>query len=201
MGIIKNANKTDKTEIEKKSLEKRIEVGRVILSIIAGVGLLSLAVAAPNAIQLLKTFQKKNPRYRSVKYIDGVVGKLQKRGWIQLQKRSGKSFVSLTQQGEWELLKYKLKEKTLQKRKWDGKWRLVIFDIKEARRIIRDRIRTDIITFGFVRLQNSVWVYPYDCEDLIVLLKAHCKIGKEVLYVISEKIENDGWLKRKFNLV
>lgn len=187
--------------MKKGTGEERIDVQRVILGIIGMAGLISLAVMAPNAIQMLRIFKKRNPRHRSIPYIEGAVGKLQKRGWVELKERNGKSFVRLTEKGEWELLKYKLKEKTLHKKNWDGKWRLVIFDIKESRRIIRDRIRTDIITFGFVRLQDSVWVYPHDCEDLVVLLKAHCKIGKEVLYVISEKIENDGWLKRKFNLV
>ncbi len=186
--------------MKKGTKEERIDVQRVILGIIGLAGLVSLAVMAPNAIQMLKIFRKHNQRHRSVLYIEGVIGKLQKKGWVELCKRNGEPYIRLTEKGEWELLKYKLKEKTLHKKHWDGKWRLVIFDIKESRRVIRDRIRTDILTFGFVRLQDSVWVYPYDCEDLIILLKAHCKIGKEVLYVISEKIENDGWLKRKFNL-
>jgi hypothetical protein len=43
-----------------------------------------------------------------------------------------------------------------------------------------------------------VWVYPYDCEDLITLLKADFKIGKDLLYVITESIENDKWLRQSF---
>lgn len=191
----------EKIQKIKSGSEERIEVGKIILAAIAGVGLLSLAVVAPNAIQLLKVFRRNNPRHHSLQYIEGVIGKLQKRGLAEVERRDGNPFVCLTKKGEWELLKYKLKEKTLKKKKWDGKWRLVIFDIRESRRLIRDRIRSDIVTFGFVRLQDSVWVYPYDCEDLIALLKAHCKIGEEVLYLISEKIENDDWLKRKFNLI
>lgn len=190
-------NAEEKTRRE----EGRADIQRMILGIVGIAGLIGLALVAPNAIQTLKLFKGKNPRYRSHCYIEGVMGKLQKKGWLRVERRDGKSFLRLTEKGEWELLKYKLREKTLEKRRWDGKWRLVIFDIKESKRIIRDRIRTDIVTFGFVRLQDSVWVYPHECEDLIILLKAHCKIGKEVLYVISEKIENDGWLKKRFNLV
>jgi len=51
-----------------------------------------------------------------------------------------------------------------------------------------------------MRLQNSVWVYPYDCEDLITLLKADFEIGKEVLYVIADKIENEKVLLKDFGL-
>ena len=53
---------------------------------------------------------------------------------------------------------------------------------------------------GFVRLQDSVWVYPYDCEDLIVLLKADFKIGKDVLYMIVDEMEGDTHLRKEFGL-
>ena len=53
---------------------------------------------------------------------------------------------------------------------------------------------------GFLCIQGSVWVYPYDCEDLVALLKADLHIGKDVLYTIVEKIENDAWIKKHFNL-
>ena len=53
---------------------------------------------------------------------------------------------------------------------------------------------------GFVRLQDSVWVYPYDCEDFIALLKAELKIGRDVLYAIVDTIEHDKNLRQHFNL-
>lgn len=199
----KKSKKIADQEMEKiRKEERRADIQRMILGIVGIAGLMSLALVAPNAIQMLQLFNKKNSfRYRSAHYINGIVGKLQKKDWVWIEKRGGQSFLRLTQKGEWELLKYKLREKTLEKKKWDGKWRLVIFDVKEFKRGVRDIIRENIVSFGFVRLQNSVWVYPHDCEDVIVLLKAHCRIGKEVLYLIVEKIENDTWLKEKFSLV
>lgn len=194
----KNMNK-NLEQIKKE--EKRADIQRIILGVIGIAGLISLALVAPNAIQMLQLFKRKsNFRYRSSHYIDGIVGKLQKKGWVWIEKRNGQSFLRLTGRGELELLKYKLREKIMEKKKWDGKWRLVIFDVKEFKRGVRDVIRKNIISFGFVRLQDSVWVYPYDCEDVIILLKAHCRIGKEVLYLIVEKIENDAWIKRKFSI-
>ena len=50
-------------------------------------------------------------------------------------------------------------------------------------------------------LQDSVWLYPYDCEDLVTLLKADLKIGNAILYIIAEKIENDSHLKAHYHLV
>ena len=53
---------------------------------------------------------------------------------------------------------------------------------------------------GFLRLQDSVWVFPYDCEEVIALIKADLRIGKDVLYTIVEKIENDKPIKKHFDL-
>ena len=86
------------------------------------------------------------------------------------------------------------------KKKWDRRWRVVIFDIPERRKSVRDRLRRFMDTYGFVRLQDSVWVYPHDCEDLIALAKAEFRIGYDVLYMIVERIERDGHLREHFGL-
>ena len=57
------------------------------------------------------------------------------------------------------------------KRRWDHRWRVVIFDIPERRKSVRVSLRRFMQEYGFVRLQDSVWIYPYDCEDLIALAK------------------------------
>ena len=85
-------------------------------------------------------------------------------------------------------------------RHWDGKWRLVIVEIPEKKRGVRDRIRGLVVRLGFLRLQDSVWVYPYDCEELVTLLKTDLKIGRAVLYIIADAIEFDRPLRAHFGL-
>ena len=53
---------------------------------------------------------------------------------------------------------------------------------------------------GFLRVQDSVWVSPHECEELVALIKAELRIGQDILYVIVESIENDGWIRKHFNL-
>lgn len=119
-----------------------------------------------------------------------------------LLARSDRGFLQLTPKGETRLRQCKLHDYKIAKpKKWDKKWRMLIFDVQEERRFLRDKIRRTLVAIGFQRLQYSVWVYPYDCEDLITLLKADFKIGKDLLYIISDSIENDTWLKKCFNLV
>ncbi len=84
--------------------------------------------------------------------------------------------------------------------KWDGKWRVIIFDIPEKRKLTRDKLRYSLVSVGFIKIQNSVWVYPHPCENLISLLKADFKIGKDVLYLIVDQLEGDSYLQEQFNL-
>jgi DNA-binding transcriptional regulator PaaX len=77
---------------------------------------------------------------------------------------------------------------------------VIIFDISEGKRGLRDRLRYFLVTMGFLRLQASVWVFPYDCSEFISLLKADLKIGRDVLYMVVDSIECDDNLKRSFGL-
>lgn len=70
-------------------------------------------------------------------------------------------------------LVYKLTDKGKQKavwesvkndnKKWDGKWRIVIFDIPEKRRVLRDLLRRNLKNWGFIPWQQSVWAIKKDC--------------------------------------
>lgn len=46
---------------------------------------------------------------------------------------------------------------------WDQKWRVVIYDIPEEKRIARDKIRYIFKELGFKQMQISVWVHPLPC--------------------------------------
>lgn len=179
---------------------EKIPVKKIILTTIATAGLLSVALVAPNALQVIKQFSGKDD-YSRKKYLDNSIGNLLKKGYIIFEVRDNKKFVKLTKKGEIELAKYKIGDLKIKKpRKWDKKWRIVIFDIKEKRKRTRELLRITLNRLGFVKLQNSVWVFPYKCEELVIMLKSNLFLGKDVLYMTVEKIENDKWLKETFDL-
>jgi DNA-binding transcriptional regulator PaaX len=97
----------------------------------------------------------------------------------------------------WQMNEYRIKKP----KKWDNKWRVVVFDIPEKKRATRDQVREILVMAGFRRLQNSVWIYPYDCEDVIGLLKAKMGIGRNLLYMIVDQVENDRSLRMDFDLI
>src|SRR3989338_6885232 len=179
----------------KENFQKAILVG------IAAVGILGVMVVAPNALQALKFFGIE-PKNKWQKYnINRSIKRLKDHSLICFETSSRGTFMGLTQKGEdklrkFELLGYKLKKP----KKWDHKWRMLIFDIKEERKGTRDKIRFTLKRIGFLRLQDSVWVYPYDCEDLVTLMKADFKIGKDLLYLIVDTIEGDTKIRNYFKL-
>jgi len=103
--------------------------------------------------------------------------------------------------GKSKLAKYELDDLIIEKPKvWDGQFRVIIFDIAESKRSMRVALRKQLVCWGFIRLQNSVWAYPYECQELIALLKTSFGVFKDVIYMTVGSIENDGWLKKEFNL-
>ncbi len=191
-----------KIEQEAKVIRRRTNIQKVVLRTIAGAGLLSVALLAPNALQALALLDGGKKRRLNPKYLIGsAFEKLLARGMIELKGGAKGKYVQLSEKGKRQLEGLLLRSpEERKKRHWDKRWRVVIYDIREQRKGIRSRLRRTIEAYGFYKLQHSVWVYPYDCEELIVLLKADFKIGKDVLYMVVEKIENDKPIKDYFAL-
>ncbi|MDD2935259.1 MAG: hypothetical protein PHX25_02175 [Candidatus Pacebacteria bacterium] len=180
--------------------DKKINFKKIALTSIAVVGVVSIAVLAPNILQVARQFSG-NKKYNRKDYVNRAIKNLVEKGLIVIEIKNDKRFVRLTKKGEEQLAKYKLGDLKIKiPRKWDKKWRVIIFDIKESRRVTRDVLRATLNKLGFVKLQNSVWVFPYDCEDLTIMLKSDLFLGKDVLYMTVDKLENDRWLKESFGL-
>ena len=85
--------------------------------------------------------------------------RLRERGLIELVSDKTLEY-RLTDSGKqkavWEAL-------MVDKKKWDGRWRLVIFDIPEKRRQARNLLRDSLKKWGFVHWQKSVWATKKDC--------------------------------------
>lgn len=75
--------------------------------------------------------------------------------------------------------------------KWDKKWRLVIYDIPEEDRSTRDLIRNQLNKIGFVQVQKSVFVYPFECTTEIDLICQRYGERNNIKFMIAEIIEGE----------
>lgn len=76
----------------------------------------------------------------------------------------GQPYLELTSKGN-DKFKRKFPILALQKKKWDGNFMIVIYDIEKKKNRERDRLRAKLKELGFGMLQESVWVSPYHFEE------------------------------------
>src|SRR6185369_10870057 len=58
-------------------------------------------------------------------------------------------------------------------KKWDKKWRLIMFDIPENNKTQRDAFSSKLRLMGFKTLKNGVFVYPFPCREAITNISSY----------------------------
>ena len=89
---------------------------------------------------------------------------LRDKGYIKTKALAGTSGVLLTPKGMRKVLRVKRKLSN-KKRRVDGSWIMVIFDVPEKLGSARKLLRKRLVELGYQQLQKSVWVCPYDVRD------------------------------------
>ncbi len=129
-----------------------------------------------------------------------TIQQLKSKGLIEYKNSYGELTAKITDKGKniIEILDNKSSEKNT--KTWDGRWRLVIFDIPEKKRLSRNLLRDKLKIYGFIQIQGSVWAYPFPCENIVALIKTYFELGNEVLYLVVESLEGDSRLRKRFKL-
>jgi len=118
-------------------------------------------------------------------------------GYLKISKENNKSFFKFTPKG---LNFIELLKLSAGKLKWDGRWRILIFDIPENQRRKRDILRTKLTDLGFHQLQKSVWITPYPLPDAFTEFLSEIKAHLFLYSITAEKINRENELKQYFNL-
>lgn len=180
---------------------KALTIAKYILLAVGMAGLLTVAVIAPNSLQMLKLFGigKKQYKPRSVYQ---TLKRLERQKFVEIREKDGKTLVTVTENGKKRLLKYEFDNMTIEKpTKWDKKWRVVAFDIPENRRAARTALRQKLSDLGFKKLQRSVFIHPYPCKNEIDFVGEIFGVQKHISFMEADYISSADYLKREFNLV
>jgi len=111
---------------------------------------------------------------------------LKKKGLIKIKNLENKKAVILTPRGNERVLKIKYKMMDKKRRK-DGKWQMIIFDIPEKKRCLRDLLRENLNLLGYKMLQKSIWVCPYDvAKETEEFLRNHSLDDYIKMFLIEE---------------
>ena len=85
-------------------------------------------------------------------------------------------------------------------KKWDGNWRVVIFDIPERIKKVREVFRMHLLNIGFYELQKSVFVCPFPCIEEINQIIDFYDISEYVRILMVHSVDNEDELKSKFGI-
>lgn len=110
--------------------------------------------------------------------------------------------IVLTKEGQRKAIKFKIDEIEIKKpSKWDGEWRVVIFDIPEKFKKAREALRKKLKDLGFFKLQESVFILPYECEDEINFIIEVFQIRPFVRLMRVKSFTNEEQIRLKFGLL
>jgi len=170
--------------------------------LITGVASVAVGIAPYLVVAMIPAAQAVRESQRK-KRAHNTFSALRRGGFISVELRRGKTSVSLTGKGKQRVYLERLKRAdNLKKRqKWDGKWRLLMYDIPSNRRAKRDALRWFIQHIGFVHLQHSVWIFPHNCRNEVNGLKDFFEFSdRECRLVEASSIGEDEHLRKKFGV-
>ncbi len=126
------------------------------------------------------------PSWYSKNALQTAVSRMLKTGLICKNIKKGEVVWELTGSGKNQLVRsFPLLK--WQERQWDGWWRIVIFDVAEKQRMVRDSLRSKLIELGFGQWQKSVYVSPHDvANDMIEFLESLHLIGQASVFTAKE---------------
>ena len=117
-----------------------------------------------------------------------LIYRLKKNGYIKIKNLEQNEGIILTKKGAEKVLKAKLKIKNKQKRP-DGKWQMIIFDIPEEKRHLRDLLREKLRLLEYKMLQQCIWICPYSVQKETELILRKYSVDSYIKLFLIEEIE------------
>lgn len=105
-----------------------------------------------------ETWEDRNRFYNQLQY-------LARQGLMQRERHAEKLVFRLTESGRLAALGGRDPEARWG-RNWDGKWRMILFDLPTSRQTVRQQLLRWLRQNGFGYLQNSVWIHTDPLTDL-----------------------------------
>ena len=93
------------------------------------------------------------------------------------------------------------KNKTAKTTQWDGKWRIVLFDVPESKRPIRDYLRGVLKRAGCHPLMRSMWISPHKLPSYIQRILEDATYRRYARMITTTDIDYDEDLRKRFRLI
>lgn len=175
---------------------------KILYVISAGIAIPSVLVAPNMAQVFMPLLRDLSKRLNSQPYrIRRSLTALKRNRLLKVEERGEKMVFTLTEHGKKRLLEGDFEKLSIpQPKKWDKKWRVVIFDVPEGEKKARDALRLKLRALGLYQLQKSCFVYPYDCRDQIDFVTEFFGISQYINCLLVEELEGERELREHFEV-
>lgn len=118
------------------------------------------------------------------------------------ENEDGSETAVVTRKGREIALTFEIEKMSIKPmKKWDGKWRIVLFDIPEKYRKMRDALRIVLKRMSFFEYQKSVFIHPFECQDEIDFVVEYFQLRPWVRVAVAESLDDELRLKKHFDLI
>lgn len=179
----------------------KADISSKILGYLIIAGAVSIAATSPFFLtRLIKIIFKesKHKHKNDYKKFRSAFYYLKSRGLIVIEKDQHDIVITPTEKGIKIMKRYQILALKIERpQKWDGKVRIVAFDIPNVHRTKRNAFRRKLKELGFYSSQKSVWLHPFECRNEIRILKDFFGLNnKQIHFFTAEKIEDEQLLKK-----
>jgi len=182
---------------------KRGQLAKKLLYLIATGTMIPAAIIAPNLPRALLPLLRKLQKDFSLpaQPIRKSLTALKRKRLIRQTVRNGRTILTLSEKGRRTILSFDIENMEIGKpKKWDGLWRLVIFDIPESQKKAREALRFHLRKLGFYQLQKSCFVHPFECKKEIDFITEFYQIPHHINYIVARKVEGEEELRNFYGL-
>ena len=203
--LVKIASLLAEKFAQEKNEQKRAKT-KEILTLLAKGALLTMTLIAPKTALVTHHLLEEERDWDAWKrfnpsYLRQTLKRLEKQKTVEIVEENNMQVVKLTSKGKRRILKYAISELKIKRpKKWDQKWRVVVYDISNSQKQLQVLIRETLKNLGFFPMQESVYINPFPCFDEIEFLREYYGLGSQIQYLLVEKIENDEVYKTYFKL-
>lgn len=123
---------------------------------------------------------------------------LKKRKLIKNVLKENEHYFELTNKGRKALIWEMIGKRRDKKMRWDKNFRIVMFDVPEDKKKIRDMLRRKLESIGFLQMQKSVFIYPFDCKEDVDCVCYYLGTSKYINYLVVKITEGEEEIIEKF---
>lgn len=184
--------------VTSKVVNEVIRYGSLILATGAVLTLPGLGLALEKPLQKLLGHLDERDRQRELRRI---VYKMREQGLLVGEYQHG---LQLTEKSIRRLKRSDTTPICYPPDTWDGKWRIVMYDIPNNQRDARLSLKNKLRHWGCVSLQKSVFITPFACQDDIETISVELDVHRYVTVFTAEELSNSSVMldifKKKYPL-